>query len=65
MQEIEVQDGFLQNTKTISLVDFSFVFYTLLNYRKIRPTDKLITKQAQVHVLPASHEYLFSHSEVL
>ena len=46
MQEYEVQDGFLQSTKIISLVDFSFVFYTLLNYRKIRSTDKLITKQA-------------------
>ena len=46
MQEYEVQDGFLQSTKIISLVDVSFVFYALLNYRKIRPTDKLITKQA-------------------
>ena len=32
MQEIEVQDGFLQSTKIIFLVDFSFVLYTLLNY---------------------------------
>ena len=27
MQEIEVQDAFLQITKMISLADFSFVFY--------------------------------------
>ena len=34
MQEIEVQDDFLQSTKIISLADFSFVFYTFLNYQK-------------------------------
>ena len=34
MQEIKVQDGFLQSTKIIYLVHFSFVFYTLLNYWK-------------------------------
>ena len=50
MQETEVlEDGFLQSSKIISLVDFAFVFYTLLNYRKSvqqinelqnRPTNK-------------------------
>ena len=30
MQEIEVQDTFMQSTKLISLVDFSFVLLHLL-----------------------------------
>ena len=34
MQEIEIQDGFLQSSKIVSLVDFSIVFYTLLNNQR-------------------------------
>ena len=34
MQEIEIQDGFLQSSKIVSLVDFLIVFYTLLNNQR-------------------------------
>ena len=64
MQETEVfEDGFLQSSKIISLVDFAFVFCTLLNYRKSAnyktdPRTRITCKKIRCYMLNSACRWL-------